>query len=84
MLNYVSHEADSPYRTSYAIFVREGAEETFDAVGEVPPVMRSRLLSLRGFDADGMLVEADVIEFIALAEAIGFDPKEMIDRLTKK
>ena len=26
----------------------------------------------------------DVIEFIALAEAIGFDPREMIDRLMKK
>lgn len=26
----------------------------------------------------------DVIEFIALANAIGFDPQEMIGRLTKK
>jgi len=26
----------------------------------------------------------DIIEFIALAEAIGFDPREMIDRLMKK
>ena len=42
---------DTPYRTSYAIFVREGAEEAYDAVGEVPPVMRAALLSLRGFDA---------------------------------
>ena len=62
LINYVSHPVDSPYRTSYAIFVREGAEERYDAVGEVPPVMRRRLLSLRGFDADGMLIEADVVE----------------------
>jgi hypothetical protein len=62
LLNFVSHDADTPYRTSYAIFVREGAEETYDRVDEVPPAMRARLLSLRGFDAAGMLIEADVVD----------------------
>ena len=62
LLNHVTHDVDSPYRTAYAIFVREGAEESFDAVDEVPPAMRARLLSLRGFDADGMLVDADVVD----------------------
>jgi len=62
LLNHVTHEVDTPYRTAYAIFVREGAEEAFDAVDEVPPAMRARLLSLRGFDARGMLIEADVVD----------------------
>ncbi len=73
LLNHVTHEVATPYRTAYAIFVREGAEETFDAVGEVPPAMRARLLSLRGFAADGMLVDADVVD--------GTDAEGLIARL---
>ena len=43
LLNFVTHAVDTPYRTSYAIFVREGAEDTYDEVDEVPPAMRARL-----------------------------------------
>ena len=62
LLNHVSQDADTPYRASHAIFVREGAEETYDRVDEVPDAMRSRLLSLRAFDKGGMMLDADVIE----------------------
>ncbi len=62
LLNHVSLDAASPYRASHAIFIREGAEETYDRVGEVPEVLRRRLLSLRGFDAAGMMVDADIVE----------------------
>lgn len=62
LLNHVSLDAASPYRASHAIFVREGAEEGYDRVGEVPEVMRRRLLSLRGFDAAGMMIDADIVE----------------------
>lgn len=69
LLNYRHHDAAaSPYRAAGPIFVREGATETFDRVNEVPPVMRSRLLSLRAYDADGMMVDAGVV---AGAEAEG-------------
>jgi len=73
LINHVTHDVDTPYRTAYAIFVREGAEETFDAVGEAPPAMRSRLLSLRGFDESGMLIDADVID--------GREVESLIERL---
>jgi len=62
LLNHVCQPADTPYRASHAIFVREGATQTYDAVDEIPPVMRSRLLSLRAFDAEGMMRGADVVE----------------------
>lgn len=62
LLNHVSQPADTPYRASHAIFVREGATQAYDAVDEVPPVMRRRLLSLRTFDAGGMMRDADVVE----------------------
>ncbi|MGP9819810.1 DUF1203 domain-containing protein [Salinarimonas sp. NSM] len=70
LLNHVSQPADTPYRASHAIFVREGARETYDRVGEVPEVMRIRLLSLRAFDAHGMMRDADVVDGAAVEPLI--------------
>jgi hypothetical protein len=58
LLNHVSHDVANPYRASHAIFVTEGAEEPAEHVDEVPPVFERRVLSLRGFDKDGMMAEA--------------------------
>jgi Protein of unknown function (DUF1203) len=62
LLNHVCQPANTPYRATHAIFVREGAENTYDRVGEIPQVMRTRLLSLRAYDAEGMMLDADVVE----------------------
>jgi hypothetical protein len=62
LLNHMSQPAHSPYRATHAIYVREGATERYDRVGEVPGIMRSRLLSLRAFDAEGMMVDGDVVD----------------------
>jgi hypothetical protein len=70
LLNHVCQPADTPYRASHAIFVREGAAAAFDRVDDVPAVMRARLLSLRAFDADGMMVDADVVEGAAVEPLI--------------
>lgn len=58
LLNHESRGGDTPYRARHAIFVSEGATDVARFVGEVPPVMRDRRLSLRGFDASGMMVDA--------------------------
>lgn len=58
LLNHVSHDVANPYRASHAIFVTEADEEPADYVDEVPPVFEPRVLSLRGFDRDGMMAEA--------------------------
>jgi len=70
LLNYVHQPADTPYRASHAIFVREGAEAAYDATDEVPQSLRTRLLSLRAFDADHFLVDADVTDGQMLEDAI--------------
>ncbi len=62
LLNYVHQSANSPYRSSHAIFVGEGATQRYDRVNEVPEVMLVRPMSLRAFDADHMMVEADLAE----------------------
>ena len=62
LVNFEHQPVDSPYRSSHAIYVREGANEPFDKVDHVPESMRTRLLSLRAFDARGMMLDADVVE----------------------
>lgn len=58
LLNHVSHDVRNPYRASHAIFVTEGAAEAAEYVDRVPPVFEQRILSLRGFDEQGMMVDA--------------------------
>jgi hypothetical protein len=58
LLNHISHDVANPYRASHAIFVTEGVEEPAEFIDEVPPVFEKRVLSLRGFDADGMMADA--------------------------
>lgn len=62
LVNHEHQPANTPYRSRHAIFVREGAATTFDAVDTVPELLRSRLLSLRAFDAAGLMVDADVVD----------------------
>jgi len=62
LLNYIHQPADNPYRASHAIFVREGAETAFDRTNEIPDALRSRQISLRAFDADDLMVDADLVD----------------------
>ena len=69
LLNYLHQPADTPYRSGHAIFVRERAVAPTDLVGEIPPAMRARPLSLRAFDRGDMMVDADLVDG-ARAEAL--------------
>ena len=66
LVNYVHQHAATPYQASHAVFVLEGAEKSYDAVNEVPEVLRRRMLSIRAFDLNHWLVEADVCDGRAL------------------
>ncbi len=70
LLNHIYQPADTPYRGMHAIFVREGATDTYDQVNQIPEVMRVRLLSLRGFDMTGMMLDADVVEGAQVEQVI--------------
>ncbi len=61
LLPYEHLPVASPYRSSHAIFVREGAVQARPAPGEVPAVIARRLISARAFDASGMMRDADVL-----------------------
>jgi Protein of unknown function (DUF1203) len=78
LVNYIHQPAETPYQAKFAIFVREGAEAAYDRIDEVPQAMRRRMISLRGFDADHMLVDAALADGKELAGSIALlfaDPR---------
>jgi hypothetical protein len=69
LVNYEHQDADTPYRSRHAVYVRQG-ERRYEAVGEIPEQLRKRLLSVRAFDEAGMMVDADVADGKALEPLI--------------
>jgi hypothetical protein len=70
LLNYEHLPVDSPYRSRHAIFVSESATDAQLAVDEVPEQLRTRLLSVRAFDKDNMMTDAEVVPGTALERVI--------------
>ena len=62
LLNHVSHEGNNPYRASHAIFVSRSATEAADYVDAIPPALDRRILSLRAFDDEGMMIDAALVQ----------------------
>lgn len=71
LLNYEHQPADSPYRSRHAIYVNEAAMETRRAVDAVPGCLAARpYISLRAFDAAGMMTAAELAPGVMLAPVI--------------
>lgn len=70
LLNYEHLPVATPYRSRHAIYVRQSATEARLAIDEVPQQLRPRLLSLRAFDAQGMMKAADVVPGTAIENLI--------------
>lgn len=62
LLNHTFQSANTPYRGSHAVYVREAAKQKYDRLNQVPDVMRRRLLSLRAYDASHMMIDADICD----------------------
>lgn len=62
LVNHVSHDGNNPYRASHAIFVSESATEAAVYEDEIPPALARRILSLRAFDAAGMMTDAALVQ----------------------
>ena len=60
----------SPYRSEGPIFVREAAVEAAPQAGETPDMLTRRLLSVRAYDADSMMTDADVVQGVDLASRL--------------
>ncbi len=62
LVNHVHLDVAGPYRASHAIFVAEGAETASELRDRIPEALRIRTLSIRAFDAAGMMLDADLVE----------------------
>ena len=62
LMSYEHQPGHSPYRAAGPIFARKSALTTFNKINTVPEPVRVRLLSVRAYDRDDMIVEAEVIE----------------------
>jgi len=62
LLNYTHLDTATPYRASHAIYVRENATPPELDIDQIPDSIRTRLMSARAFDAQGMMLDADVVD----------------------
>ncbi|HSC64679.1 MAG TPA: DUF1203 domain-containing protein [Caldimonas sp.] len=62
LLPFEHQPARSPYRASGPIYVKVGARQRTMAFGEVPESVRRRQISLRAYDVEDLIVDAEVCE----------------------
>ena len=80
LLPFEHQPANSPYRASGPIYVKVGARQRTMAVGAIPDSVRRRQISLRAYDADDMIVNAEVCE----GESVGAEIERLLaDRLVR-
>lgn len=70
LVPFTHHDVASPYRASGPVFIRSKAKTAVPAPGEIPEMFRHRLLSIRGYDTEGMLAGADIAKGDELAKVI--------------
>jgi len=58
LLSYKHHRTNSPYQSSGPIFIRKNGKPATLSINEIPEMLYIRLLSLRGFNNDGIMKEA--------------------------
>ena len=61
LLPFEHHAVDSPYRASGPIYVRRGVSRAEPAPGEVPDYVLRRLISLRAYDGEHMMLSGEVV-----------------------
>jgi hypothetical protein len=70
LLPVTYHDVRSPYRATGPIYVRRDAETARLAVNEIPYMLTHRLLSVRGYDREGILLDAAVVNGAELEATI--------------
>lgn len=70
LVPFTHHDVATPYRASGPVFVRAGAKTAIPAAGEIPHFLTHRMLSVRAYDAGGMMLDAVVTHGEELDAAI--------------
>ena len=72
LMSYEHQPVKNAYHSRHAIYVNEAATDAGVFVNEIPAQMQRRLLSIRAFDAQDAIIDADVVD--------GSDAKTLIQR----
>lgn len=70
LVNYTHQPQNSPFRAAHAIYVRKNAEQAFPDAGTIPEMFLNRLISIRAFNEQHFITNADVVEGKRLHETI--------------
>lgn len=62
LLSYEHQAANSPYRAKGPIFVRKVANAAAQISNQLPQPFLTRLLSVRAYDKDDAIIEAEVVD----------------------
>ena len=62
LLPFKHNKTTSPYQAMGPIFIRQDAIATTLGINEIPTMLMHRLLSLRSYNKEGMMIQAIVIE----------------------
>ena len=55
---YIHHDVNSPYKASGPIFVRNKVQTAKLEINEVPEILQHRLLSIRAYNSNAMMIDA--------------------------
>ena len=61
LVNYEHLPNETPFRASHAIYLRTGVTQAQPEANELPEMLTNRVLSLRGFQQEGMLIAAELV-----------------------
>ncbi|WNJ94884.1 DUF1203 domain-containing protein [Vibrio ruber] len=70
LIHYPYHDVKSPYRATGPIFVRANKTMVELAINEIPEILQTRLLSVRAYDVNSMMVHAETVQGPALEDVI--------------
>lgn len=70
VVTYKYHDVDSPYQASGPIFIRENAETAKLKTNEIPEVLAERLLSVRAYNLDNEMIDAETVQGLELGKII--------------
>lgn len=70
LFTYRHQDTESPYRSEGSIYIRRDAETAVVGVGQIPGSVRSRTLSVRAYNEQDMIVNAEVVDGVQLEETV--------------
>ncbi len=70
LVNHTHQAGNTPFHSSHAVFVREGAQEPRIAVDAIPKVLEVRPISARAFTPEHWMIDAELCAGDELAPVI--------------